>query len=100
PTSRRTQPWQSTDLAQAFNHHGDSLPPTDTRRCDSIFLFATAQLVQEGDDQTGSGGTKRMPESNCTTVHIHLVAVEREIGFDREVLRGEGFVHLDEVDVI
>src|SRR5271166_2139743 len=41
-----------------------------------------------------------MPERNRAAIHVHLVAIESQLLLNGEVLRREGFVHFDQIDVL
>ena len=53
-----------------------------------------------GGGQLGASATERMTESDGSPVDVHLRGIEAELLDDRQRLRGEGFVQLDEVDLI
>ena len=41
-----------------------------------------------------------MAERDRAAVNVHLVAIQPELLFDREVLRREGLVHFDQINVV
>ena len=41
-----------------------------------------------------------MSKRDRTTVHVDFIAIEAELFFDREILRREGFVDFDQVNVV
>ena len=86
--------------ASAREERGLPLPHADTQRCKPQVAVATAQLVQERDDEPRAAHPERMAERDRATVHVHAFLVEPELAADRERLRGEGLVQLDEVDIV
>src|SRR5206468_2669179 len=83
-----------------FHDHCDSLPAADACRSDAPALLALPELDQERVDEPRPGGPQRVPETDRPAVHVHLVAIEAQVLLDREVLSGEGFVDLEQVDVV
>src|SRR5271165_7447675 len=92
--------FSSLVIPQVLDDHRNALPAADARGRDSIFCFAAAQLVHQRNDQPRSRCAQRMPERNRTAIHIDLVAIQTQLLLNREILRGEGLVHLDEIDVV
>src|SRR5258708_12294879 len=41
-----------------------------------------------------------MPQRNRTAVHIHLLAIEAQFFFNRQILRRERFIHFNQIDVV
>ncbi len=41
-----------------------------------------------------------MSQRDGAAVHVDLVAIEAEFLFHCEILTGEGFIHLDQIDVL
>src|SRR5271166_2897988 len=92
--------FSSLVIPQVLDDHRDALPAADARGRDSILRFTAAQLVHQRDDQPRSGRAQRMPERNRAAVHVDLVAIEPQLLLNRKILRGEGLVHLDEINVV
>ena len=75
-------------------------PPPMHAVDNAVLRLAAPQLVQQRDQQTRAGRTQRMAERDRSAIHVDLLAIEAELFLDRQVLRGEGFVHFDQVDVV
>ena len=60
---------------------------------------APAKLVQQRDDEPRAAHPERMADRDRAAVHVHLRLVDPELAHDRERLRGERLVQLDEVEV-
>src|SRR5271165_2873352 len=92
--------FSSLVIPQILDDHGDALPAADARGRDSILCFAAAQLVHQRNDQLRSRRAQRMPERNRAAIHVDLVAIQTQLLLNREILRCEGLVHLDEINVV
>src|SRR5580698_6223271 len=88
------------DLIQTFNDHGNSLPSADAGCRQAIFLLAAVQFVEQRDYEPSSGCAQGMSEGDGPAVHIDFVAIEAEFLFDSKILRGEGFIDFDQVNVV
>src|SRR5581483_6892490 len=76
-----------------------SLADPDAECGEAVASAASAQLVQERDDEPRAAHPERVTESDRTAVHVHLPLVETKLADDDERLRGERLVQLDEVDL-
>src|SRR4051794_41008534 len=85
---------------QALHDHGDTLPPTDAGRPETILFLAPAQLVQQGDHQASARCTQRMPQGDGSAVDVDFLAIKAQFFFNSQVLGSKGFVYLDQVDVV
>ena len=56
--------------------------------------------MQQRDDDAGAGGADGVTDGDRAAVDVDLAHVEAELAGDRDGLRGEGFVGLDEVDIL
>ena len=56
--------------------------------------------MQEGDDDAGAGSADGVTDGDGAAVDVDLAHVEVQLTRDGDGLRGEGFVGLDEVDVV
>ena len=61
------------------------------------FLFC--HLVKQGHHEPGARAADGMAEGDAAAVHVDDVAVPAQFPLTREVLRREGFVDLDKLDV-
>src|SRR5258708_6045782 len=57
------------------------------------------ELVEELDGELGAGAAEGVAEGNRAAVDVDLLLVEAKLADDRERLRGEGLVQLDQVDI-
>ena len=55
--------------------------------------------MQQRDDEAGAAHAERMAERDRAAVDVHALLVEAELAHDREALRGERLVQLDQVEV-
>ena len=55
--------------------------------------------MEQCQDQTCSGGAQRMSQRNRAAVDVSPFAIKSEFLLNREVLRREGFIHFDQIDV-
>ena len=60
---------------------------------------ATAQLEQQREKESRAGHPERMAQRDGTAVDVDPVAIELQLLLDREILRREGLVDFDEIDV-
>ena len=57
------------------------------------------QLVEQSKDEPRTGCPQWMTESNGASVYIRARTVEAQFLFDCQVLSGESFVDLNQIDV-
>src|SRR5581483_6758187 len=79
--------------------HRLSLSDADAHRRDSVAAAAPAQLVQERHGQPRTAHAERVADRDRAAVHVHLLLVDAELAHDRDRLRRERLVQLDEIDV-
>jgi hypothetical protein len=81
-----------------LNDHGRSgtATVTHTRYSDLAFL----QLMSKGNDDSTSTGTDRMTERDRTTLNVDLCRVNVHDLFGSTYDNGEGFVELEQSDVV
>src|SRR5439155_9997567 len=84
----------------ALDPRRDSLAAADAERREPVALLTLAELVGEREREARARRAERVPERDRAAVHVRLLAVEAEILFHRQVLRGERFVDLDEIHVL
>ena len=72
----------------------------DAHRHESRSAAALAELVDELRRELRARGAERVTERDRAAVDVHLLLIEPEIAHDRDDLRGERLVELDEVDVV
>ena len=84
---------------QRFHNRRDALAAADARRREAVLLAAPPQLVRQRQQQPRAAHAERMAERDRAAVDVDLVAIEAELLLDREVLPGERFVDLDQIEV-
>src|SRR5579859_5644026 len=88
------------EVQQRLHNHRDALTAANAGRRQTIFFLPAPQLVKQSDHQPRSRCTQRMSQRNGSAIHIHLLAIQPQLFFHREILCGEGFVHLNQVHVL
>ena len=94
---RRERVFADDDLA--LEQRSDALADTDAERREAVAAVAPTQLVEQRDDEARAAHPERMPERDRAAVHVDLLLVEAELPHDREALRRERLVELDEVEI-
>ncbi len=82
-----------------FYYRRNPLPATDAGGREPALESAAAQFEEQRQQQTRAGHAERMAEGDGAAVHVDLVAIQPQFLLDRQVLRGERLVDLDEVEV-
>src|SRR5882672_6186219 len=82
-----------------LDHHRDALAAADAGGGQTVRAAAAAQLVHQGEEKARPRGRQRMAEREGPAVDVGPLTVQAQLLLDREVLAGEGFVHLHEVHV-
>ncbi len=90
--------WQAR--CRYFHNRRDSLPPADTRGGQAARQAPAAELEDERQQQPCPGHAERVAERDGAAVHVDPLPIEAELFLDRQVLRRERFVDLDEIDVL
>src|SRR6266566_4814349 len=68
-------------MLDALQNHGNSLADTDAHGAERIFAVCTQELVERGGNKPRAAGAQGVPESNRTTVRIHVRSVVRDSQF-------------------
>src|SRR6266496_3213944 len=97
--TRRTAPCEPEPPSQRLHDERDALPAADARRADPRPRRAAAELVHEMRDDPRAARRERVPERDRAAVHVRAIAQEPERLLDREILRREDLVHLEQVKV-
>src|SRR6266568_2551641 len=84
---------------QDLEGHRDALPAADAGAAEAEACPAPAQLVEEVHGDAGAARGERVADRDGPAVDVRLVARQPELLLDRQVLRREGLVHLEEVEV-
>src|SRR5260370_42665831 len=68
-------------MLDALQNQGNSLADTDAHGAERIFAVCAQELVERGGNKPRAAGAQGVPESNCTTVRIHVRRVVRDSQF-------------------
>ncbi len=83
-----------------FQQQRDSLPAADAGGCDSVLSARAFEFAGEGDGETHSGRSQRMPDGDGAAIHIQPGMIQTQFPFTRENLRAERFVDFEAVDLL
>src|SRR5476649_2241104 len=83
-----------------FDEDGDALAAADAGGADGALSAAAMQLIQKVRGNAGSRGRERVAHGDGASVDVALIARQAQLFFDGEILRREGFVDLEEVEVL
>src|SRR6185295_7443227 len=87
----RSHPFKDTSSAHpATNAHGHH----------AVARLASFHLVQDRRRQLRAGAAERMAERDRAAVDVEPIGIDRQRAQAGEDLRGEGFVQLDEIDLV
>ena len=84
----------------AFQRHGDAHAAADAQRREALLGVPLLHLMQQGDQDARARGADRVADGDRAAVDVHLGGVPAEVLVDRQRLGGEGFVGLDQVEVV
>src|SRR5258706_2258558 len=82
-----------------FQQDRDPLAATDAGAGDAVAPPAPAELEEERQDQARPRGAERVAEGDRPAVHVDPLAIEPQLLLDRQVLRRERLVDLEQVDL-
>ena len=83
----------------SLDAHGDAHPAADAQRRQSLLRIAARHFVQQRDQHARARGADRMADRDRAAVDVDDVGVPAEVLVDRQRLRGESLVGLDEFEV-
>src|SRR5947208_209972 len=86
-------------LRHVLDDDGDALAAADAGRAEPEAAAAATQLVEEVRGDARARGAQRVAERDGAAVDVGALAVEAQLTLDGDVLRGEGLVDLDEIEV-
>src|SRR4051812_1395062 len=92
-TQRSCPTQQCMNALQNFHYRRDTLAAADAGRRESPLLAASTQFEQQGQQQPRPSHPEWVAQCNRSTVDIHLLAIEAQFLFHREILTGERLVH-------
>ena len=85
---------------EGLDDHRDALAAADAGGAEPVAAAAAAELMQQVQGDAGAAGAERVAERDGAAVHVGPLAVEAQLLLDRQVLRREGLVDLDQVHVV
>src|SRR5579872_226727 len=56
--------------------------------------------MQQSNHQSRAGRAQRMPQCNGSAVDVNFISIKAQLFLDCEILRGEGFIDFDQVNVV
>src|SRR5260370_37354045 len=71
-TTRKCMLREAQAILDAFQNEGNSLAHTDARGAERVSTIGSQELIERRGYRPRAAGTQGMPESNRTTVRIHL----------------------------
>src|SRR5262249_10613052 len=84
----------------SFDGEGNPHSAPYAKRGEAAPRVALLHFVEKGDQHARAGGADRMTERDGAAVHVHLLRVPTHLAVDRDRLRGEGLVDLEEIEVL
>src|ERR1044071_23857 len=84
----------------AFDGKRDPHAAADAKRSEAAPRVALLHFVKQGDQHARARGADRVAERNGAAVHVHLLRVPAHLAVDRDRLRGEGLVDLQEIEIL
>ena len=100
PSARVRRAPFCVDCALPFDRHRDAHAAADAERREALLGVATRHLVQKRRQNARAGGADRVADGDGAAVDVDDRGVPAQVLVDRERLRGEGFVRLDEIEVL
>ena len=83
-----------------FEQEGDSQSTADAQRGQPTPCFAPAHFENETDGDSRAGGSDRVTERDCPTVHVDAGQFQIELALTGRDLGGKGFVELCQMDAL
>src|SRR5471032_2087766 len=77
-----------------------SLAAADAHGHHAVARSAAPHLAEELDSQLGAGRAERMAEGDCAAIYVDPLLVDTELPHHGQSLCAEGFVQLDEIDLV
>src|SRR6478735_7709295 len=98
PTTVR-KPISSSSTCECFDDDCGSLAPADAGGAEPEGTLPPAEGVEQVRGKAGAAGGEGMSERDRTPIDVGAGAVEPQLLLDREVLRRERLVDLDQIDL-
>ena len=87
-------------LVESLDDGGDALADADAHGRQTIAAAALLHLVNERRHDSCATATQRMTERDGAAVDVQFLEIDTEFTCARQYLRGEGFVQLNEINLI
>src|SRR5512133_1117706 len=88
-------------LSNPLHQHGHALAAADAEGGEAEALVLVLEEVQEGDEDAGAAGAHGVADGDGAAAQVHLGGIKLgQLGQHAQALGGEGFVQLEEVDVL
>src|SRR5689334_5878119 len=84
---------------EGLDDHRGALSAADAGGAQAVAAAAPAQRVQQVRGNAGTARAEGMPERHGAAVDVGALAVQLELALDRQVLRRERLVDLDQIHV-
>src|SRR5712692_342470 len=103
PSSRIRSPAVAVRIELVMNrlhHHGDTLAAPDAERREAEAAPSPSKLLQQGEAKPRPRGAYRVPQGDRAAIDVRFSPVQPQLPLHREVLRGKGFIYLDQVEIL
>src|SRR5689334_10359860 len=85
--------------SEPLDDGGNAHASTDAERGEAVALVAAFELVDQGAEEHRSGGAEGVTHRDRAAVDVDDLGREVEVAHEAHDHGGEGFVHLEQVDV-
>src|SRR5262245_32742369 len=100
PSSGSSSSMGRSSGGKGFDDERGTLAAADAGGAQPVAGAAPPERMQQVRGDPRSAGPERVAEGDRAPIHVGALAVEAELTLDREVLRGERLVDLDQVHVL
>ncbi|EAU67365.1 hypothetical protein STIAU_7928 [Stigmatella aurantiaca DW4/3-1] len=90
---------KSVPSSERLDQKRNALAPANARRTDTIAGPPALQLVHEAQGDARARGAQRVPHRDGSAVDVGPITWQAQLLLHRQVLRGKGLVHLEEIHV-
>src|SRR5215213_7933113 len=87
-------------IRSSLEGHGDGVPAPEAERGQASPRVASLHFVKKGDEHASAARPDRMAERDRPAVYVQARGIDAELARDGDGLDGEGFVQLDEIDIV
>src|ERR1043165_855276 len=95
-----SRPPAGVSARSALDAHRDAHAAADAQARDALLRVALAHLVEQRDEDAAARGADRVADRDGAAVDVDLARVPAHLVVDGARLRREGFVDLEEVEVL